>query len=133
MKKRIAIPCMGKNVCQHFGRAQIFEVLEIIDGHIVKTEVISIDNSKYQHKGIVLLLKNQHIDTVICDWIGAPAIQELKNAGLEVLQGVRGNIQEIVQAYIDGTLIASTEICDRSSRYTYNIECLCDYSGSTSS
>lgn len=127
MSKRVAIPSMGEKVSQHFGRSQIFKVFEIMNGQIIKTYVISVNHTEYQHKGIVLLLKSHQINTVICDWIGAPAIRELKNAGLEVLRGASGNIQENIQAYVNGMLVGSTETCDRSPRYTHNIECLCDY------
>lgn len=127
MNKRVAVPSMGEEVCQHYGRSQTFKVFNIANGQIEKTEVISINNPDHQHQGIVSFLQSHQINTVICNWIGAQAIANLNNAGIEVLHGIKGNIQDIAQAYINNMLVGSTEICDRSPKYVKNIECLCDY------
>lgn len=120
MKKKIAIPCIGQNLNWHFGRAQTFEVFAIKDGKIIEETIINILGHEHQHEGIAMLLKNKGVEAVICGGIGAGAIAGLQAAGLEVLRGASGSVQEIAQAYAEGTFSGTDKSCDHS-----HINCMC--------
>lgn len=128
MNRKIAIPCIGEMINEHFGRAQTFEVYEIADVELFSGGFISTKEFAHKHEGIALLLKDHGIDTVICAGIGAGAIVGLRNVGMEVLRGARGKVNDIAKAYVAGTFSGTNETCDHSrDRANYRtIECLCE-------
>lgn len=73
MQKRIAIPCTGEFLNEHFGRAQTFKLIEIVDGKIQNEKTINSRGLEHQHEGIAQLLKQNGVETVICGGIGAGA------------------------------------------------------------
>lgn len=122
MKKKIAIPCIGENLNWHFGRAQTLAAFEIEDGKIKEEKVINILRYAHQHEEIALILKINGVETIICGGIGAGAIAGLQAAGLEVLCGASGKVQEIAQSYAEGTFISTKMSCDHSY-----INCMCKH------
>ena len=127
MKKKIAIPSIGEMLNAHFGRAQTFKVFEITDGKVLGEQVINSTGYEHQHEGIALLLKYHGVQTVICGGIGAGAIAGLEAAGINVLRGASGRVKDVAQAYADGTLIGTDDICDHSpENANHHVECVCD-------
>lgn len=124
MKKKIAIPCIGENINWHFGRAQTLAIFEIEDGQIKEEKGINILRYAHQHEEIALILKINGVKTIICGGIGARAIEGFQTAGLEVLRGANGKVQEIAQSYAEGTFLGRNISCDHSY-----INCMCDYKG----
>lgn len=127
MQKRIAIPCTGEFLNEHFGRAQTFKLIEIVDGKIQNEKTINSRGLEHQHEGIAQLLKQNGVETVICGGIGAGAITGLQKAGLEILKGARGRLLDIAQEYADGTFTGTDTVCNHKENHTYyHAECVCD-------
>jgi len=110
--KKIAITTdENNNVFQHFGKAETFTVYELRGTELISKSTLSSNGSG--HSELAVLLAEQKINVLICGGIGMGAIEALMASGILVIPGMKGDIEVVVAAYLDGTLSESTEpTCD---------------------
>ena len=99
---RIAIPYEDGVVCQHFGKAPQFKIFDVQPQGIVESVVI--DSEASGHEALAEFLATQGVQAVICGGIGQGALVSLAQSGIDVLPGVSGNPDEVIEALIAGTL-----------------------------
>gem|GEM_PF-183500 len=99
---RIAIPYEDGVVCQHFGKAPQFKIFDVQPQGIVESVVI--DSEASGHEALAEFLATQSVQAVICGGIGQGALVSLAQSGIDVLPGVSGNPDEVIEALIAGTL-----------------------------
>lgn len=116
MTTHIALPTEdGTTLCQHFGRARYYKVVEIMDGKVVSSEL----RDKFAHicgdpamdSGLTheevhgRLAEAAHgCDTVIAGGMGQGAMDALTAAGMKVIQTDMVALDDIVAAFVAGTL-----------------------------
>ena len=99
---KIAVTCENNQVFQHFGHTPGFAVFEALDGKITSEKMLSSGNSG--HGALASLLAFEQIEVLICGGIGGGAINALGNVGIKVVGGASGNVREVAEAYVNGTL-----------------------------
>ena len=99
---RIAVTCENNQVFQHFGHTPEFAVFDIEDGKIKDMRIESTGESG--HGALAGLLSGNNIDLLICGGIGGGAQMALAEAGIELIGGASGNVTDVVNAYLNGTL-----------------------------
>ena len=99
---RIAIPYEDGVVCQHFGKAPQFKIFDVQPQGVVESVVI--DSEASGHEALAEFLAAQGVQAVICGGIGQGALVSLAQGGIDVLPGVTGNPDEVIEALIAGTL-----------------------------
>ncbi len=99
---KIAVTCENNQVFQHFGHTPGFAVFEVADGKIVSEKMLSSGNSG--HGALATLLALEQIEVLICGGIGGGAINALGNAGIKVVGGAAGDVREVAEAFVAGTL-----------------------------
>ena len=99
---KIAITCENGQVFQHFGHTPGFAVFEAVDGKITSEKILSSGDSG--HGALASLLAFEQIDVLICGGIGGGAINALGNVGIKVVGGASGNVREVAEAFVNGTL-----------------------------
>ena len=104
---KIAVTYDNGNIFQHFGRTESFKVYEVEDNKVVSSEVIG--SNGVGHAG---LLSEQSVDVLICGGIGGGAQQALAEAGVELVAGAEGDVDQAVEAYLRGELISTGANCD---------------------
>lgn len=102
LKMRIAIPYEDGVVCQHFGKAPQFKIFDVQPQGVVESVVI--DSEASGHEALAEFLAAQGVQAVICGGIGQGALVSLAQSGIDVLPGVTGNPDEVIEALIAGTL-----------------------------
>lgn len=107
---KIAVTTEGNQIFQHFGKCPTFTVFIIENGKIAGKELI--DASENGHAALTGFLKGAGVDTVICGGIGGGARNMLSSAGIKLISGVDGNIEDAVSAYIAGALTDQGGSCD---------------------
>jgi predicted Fe-Mo cluster-binding NifX family protein len=113
LKMRVAIATEGDSVAQHFGKCPIFTIIDIENGKITSKKFV--ENPSYgshQPGAVPMFLKNQNVDCVIAGGMGPKAIMMLESFGIKVLVGVTGKIEEVIEAFIKGTLITGESLCE---------------------
>jgi predicted Fe-Mo cluster-binding NifX family protein len=116
MVTRIALPTDdGTTLCQHFGRAHYYKVVEITDSEVTATELrdkfahvcgdASLDSGLPHEEVHKRLADAAHgCDIVIAGGMGRGAMDVLLASGLKVMQTDMSSLDEIVEAYRTGSL-----------------------------
>ena len=107
---KIAVTYDNGNIFQHFGRTESFKVYEVEDNKVVSSEVIG--SNGVGHGALAGLLSDQSVDVLICGGIGGGAQQALAEAGVELVAGAEGDVDQAVEAYLRGELISTGANCD---------------------
>ena len=104
---RIAIPYEDGVVCQHFGKAPQFKIFDVQPQGVVESVVI--DSEASGHEALAEFLAAQGVQAVICGGIGQGALVSLAQSGIDVLPGVTGNPDEVIEALIAAVVAAAVE------------------------
>ena len=103
---KVAI-CFDKGrVFQHFGHTKEFKIYEIND----KVEGFYYVSSNGEGcSTLVPILKANHVNVLVCGGLGQGAFNHLTEAGIIVVSGVEGEVDEVIGELIQGTLKHSSE------------------------
>jgi len=108
---RVAVTYDNGNVFGHFGRTEQFKVYDIEDGKVVNSEILGTNGEGCGALAGILNIAN--VDALICGGIGGGAVFALQEAGIKLYAGASGNTDEVINAFIAGTLDANGEAnCD---------------------
>jgi predicted Fe-Mo cluster-binding NifX family protein len=104
----IAVACesadgLAGNVSGHFGHTPYFVVVELADGRIVSSRLVT---SPGHGQGCSMpgFVESLGVRAVIVGGIGAGAVNGLRARGIEVAPGATGNATMAVRAFASGTL-----------------------------
>ena len=107
---KIAVASDNKNVTQHFGHCETFEVFEIKDKEIVNEE--SLANPGHKPGFLPNYLHEKGINMIISGGIGQGAVDIFNEHCIEVVAGAKGTSREAVLAYLSGELKSTGSICE---------------------
>ncbi len=111
---RIAIATDGGYVSAHFGRCAAFLIVDIDEaGNVIKQELVENPGAYGHQPGLVpRFLQSLGVDYVIAGGMGPNAIMMLQSAGINPILGVTGRVEEVLSAFLNGTLQAGESLCD---------------------
>ncbi len=107
--KKIAIPTDGQEVAVHFGRCSKYTIFDL-DDDVVNKEVI--DNPGHSPGFLPRYLHDMGVEVVLASGMGIKAKTLFDNNDIEVVTGVRGDVDICIKDYIDGTLESEDNTCD---------------------
>lgn len=99
---RIAVTYENGYVGQHFGHTEEFKVYDVEDGGIVNTQILS--SNGQGHGMLAGVLKEADVELLICGGIGMGARYALDEMDIELIPGAQGKADDVVRAYLSGTL-----------------------------
>lgn len=99
---RVAVTYANGEIFQHFGHTEQFKLYDIEDGRIVKSELVSTNDSG--HGALARVLSAMKADVLICGGIGSGAQMALADAGIKLYGGASGSADAAVSAFISGQL-----------------------------
>jgi predicted Fe-Mo cluster-binding NifX family protein len=105
------VPVSGGKLAAHFGHCEEFAFIEIEDGKITETEMMT----PPAHEPGVLpkWLYEQGADVVIVGGMGERAQQLIRENGIEVIIGAPMDSPEsLTNQYLTGNLITGENVCD---------------------
>lgn len=107
---KYAIPTAEGRLCMHFGHCQQFAIVEAGEGEM-KTELLT--PPPHEPGVLPAWLHQQGVNVVIAGGMGQRAIQLFDQHGIKVVVGAPADTpEELVAAYLDGSLQAGGNICD---------------------
>ena len=98
----IAVTYEDGFIFQHFGHTAQFKIYQVADGKVVDSKIIDTNGSG--HGALASLLGGLNADVVICGGIGGGAQMALRQAGIQLYGGVRGDADEAVSLFLAGAL-----------------------------
>jgi len=99
---KIAVTCENNEVFQHFGHTPEFAVFSVEEGKVASKRILSCGESG--HGALAGLLKEGGVELLICGGIGGGAQMALAEAGVRLIGGAAGNVDEVVAAFLKGEL-----------------------------
>ena len=106
---RIAVASEKDAVTGHFGHCENFNIYDVQDNRIVKSE--SVPNPGHRRAFLPDFLGGMGVKVVIAGGMGASALELFREKGIEVFIGVRGNALEAVKSYLEGSLVSDDSAC----------------------
>lgn len=100
---RIAVTTDGKNVASYFGKTIKFTIFEILKGRTKGKLLIDVSASG-GHDALTYILKNEGVEVLLCGEITEKMKTDLEKCGIEVIAGLRGNINALLRAYMRGRI-----------------------------
>lgn len=97
---KIAVASENKCVSGHFGHCEGFEI---------KKEFVS--NPGHRPGFLPVFLKDLDVNIIISGGMGETAQQLFADKNINVIVGASGSTDDIVNKYIDGTLVSSGSVC----------------------
>lgn len=107
---RIAATYENGMIYKHFGHSENFKIYELDGKEIISSEIVPAIGSG--HDALAAFLDSQAVDVLICGGIGDGAMNALIEAGIEVCAGAEGNTDDVLKAYLEGTLMSTGVNCD---------------------
>lgn len=106
---KIAIATEGTNVSGHFGRCENFTIVEF-EKSDVKSKVL-VNTMGNQHGLLPAFLSSHNVSVIIAGGMGEGARQNLASMGLQIITGVSGNIDEVINSFVNGDLKSNNSGC----------------------
>lgn len=98
---RIAITTDGKNIAKQVGSTIKFMIFEIFRGQTKGKLLIDVSACGGQD-ALTYILKNEGVEVLLCGGITEQLKMDLERYGIEVVAGLKGNINTVLKAYIRG-------------------------------
>ena len=117
---KVAISTDGELVSAHFGRCPNFTILDVEDGKLVKKEVVP--NPGHSPGAIPQFLHEKGAEAIITGGMGMRASGFFSELGIEVIVGISGEIDDVVEKILKGTLEGGESLCRPGSGRGYGVE-----------
>jgi len=109
---KIAVPVEGGRFSPHFGGAAEFALYEVDEASREIVTRAAATPPPHERGAFPRWLREQGVDVVLAGGMGPRAVQIFQHAGIATVLGIGGGeLDQIVRAYLDGTLVASGEGC----------------------
>lgn len=108
---KVAISTDQGYVSAHFGRCPSYTVYEISDGIIQARE--EIQNPGHQPGFLPQFLAERGVNTIIAGGMGPRAQDLFARQNIDILLGVQGAVDEVIQKYVNKELVSGEDLCDR--------------------
>jgi predicted Fe-Mo cluster-binding NifX family protein len=108
----IAIPCVEKKLCMHFGHCEQFAFVSVNErNEIAKTEMVTPPN--HEPGLLPKWLGEKNVSIIIAGGMGSRAQALFQQNGIKVLTGAVSDTPEtLVKAYFEETLKTGVNTCD---------------------
>jgi predicted Fe-Mo cluster-binding NifX family protein len=107
---KIAIATEAGKVCPHFGHTPAFTVAVVDRGTVTKRQ--ELPNPGHAPGFLPRWMKDQGVELVIAGGVGSKARDLFASFGIDVIVGASGPIDQVLQAFVDGTLSGGQSLCD---------------------
>lgn len=106
---KIAVASEREMVTEHFGHCEHFNIFEVEDHKIVKSE--SVANPGHKPGFLPNFLNDMGVKVIISGGMGAGAIDIFNEKKIEVITGAKGKAKDVVEDYLKGNLKSTGSIC----------------------
>lgn len=115
---KIAVASEKDMVAEHFGHCENFNIFEVENSRVVKSE--SIPNPGHRPGFLPHYLNDLGVNVIIAGGMGRGAIDIFNEKGIEIFTGVRGLVTDAVNHYLKGLLKSTGSVCHE---HAYRGEC----------
>lgn len=121
---KIAIPSKNNFVEDHFGQCENYTVFTI--GNNKKIESVELVPSPQGcgcKSNIAAVLQQKNVSIMLAGNMGAGALNVLNSYGIKVYRGCSGNVQELVESFLNGHIEDSGVGCSHHENHSEGHTC----------
>ncbi|KPJ69311.1 MAG: hypothetical protein AMJ45_00545 [Syntrophobacter sp. DG_60] len=108
---RIAIPVCEGMLCPHFGRAEEFAIVDVINNKV--TDVNHLTPPPHEPGVLPAWMHELRVDIIICSGMGPRAQAFFNQYGIRVIIGAPAlPVEKTVSQYLAGVLPTGENVCD---------------------
>ncbi len=104
-----AISNDSEEVYPHFGRAPFFSFIKVENNKVIEKKVLP--NPGHTIGSLPKFINDNAAEFIITGGMGRRAIDYFKQYGIEVILGITGNIDEVINRILNGTLNGGESLC----------------------
>lgn len=108
---KIAVPTRDERVDDHFGHCDHYTIFTVENNNVVSRELLASPQGCGCKSGIAADLQAMGVVMMLAGSMGDGAKNKLSAHNINVIRGCSGNVDELVQFYLDGKLVDSGEGC----------------------
>lgn len=112
---KIAVACEQDMVAEHFGHCENFNIFEVENKQIIKSETLA--NPGHKPGFLPNFLYDIGVKVVISGGMGGGAIEIFNEKGIEVITGVKGSAKDATEQYLRGVLKSSGSVCQEHQHH----------------
>lgn len=112
---KIAVASEGKMITEHFGHCENFNIFETEGNKIIKSETIP--NPGHRPGFLPNFLNDLGVNVIISGGMGGGAIDIFNEKDIEVIVGAKGDAQEAVSSYLEGSLKSAGSVCNQHQHH----------------
>lgn len=105
----IAIPIYGNRVMPRFGYTRKMMVATVEDGRIVSSKQVTVTPEMFF--ALPAVLAAEQVSVLICGGIDPRFQQAILGRNIQLVWGIIGEWQDVLQAYLNGTLQTNPSFC----------------------
>lgn len=110
---KLAIPTREGRVDDHFGHCDHYSVFTIDDNkQVLSTERLDSPQGCGCKSDIASVMQQMGITMMLAGNMGMGAFNKLSAHGISVIRGCKGDINDVLDAYLKGKLTDSAKSCD---------------------
>ena len=117
---KVAISTDGDYVSAHFGRCPSITIAEIDGETILSREVVA--NPGHQPAFLPQFLSEKGVGLIIAGGMGRRAEALFAEKNIQILVGVNGRVDEVIEKLISGTLEGGETLCRPGAGRGYGVE-----------
>ena len=106
---KIAVASEQQNVATHFGHCENFNIFDVENGKIVKSEIVA--NPGHKPGFLPNFLADRDVNVIISGGMGGGAVEIFNERNIEVIVGAKGNAKAAAEAYLEGSLKSTGSVC----------------------
>jgi predicted Fe-Mo cluster-binding NifX family protein len=117
---KIAIPTRANVVEDHFGHSEYYSVFTISENNkILGSSIIQSPQGCGCKSFIAWTLRDMGVSLMLAGNMGQGAINKLNNAGIEVIRGCNGNVNDVVLDYLSDKISDSGVSCSLHEQHRH--------------
>lgn len=105
---RIAVPYEGEDIFPHFGKATHFAVYDIENGKVIVRTIVNTND--LSRGNLPEVMEQGKVNAILCGGIGEKMIKICAERKIMVYCGVKGNVEEAINALLEGRLEYDEEL-----------------------
>ena len=115
---KLAISTDNNMVSAHFGRCQYYTIVEIEENKIISQ--LQVDTPPHQPGVLPKFLNEKGVNCVITGGMGPRAQNLFKEMNIEPVIGVTGNVDDVIQDFLNGRLKLGESQCTHDKDHHQN-------------
>jgi len=108
---KVAIPTRNGQVDDHFGHCESYTIFDIENKKVIKEELMKSPEGCGCKSNVAPLLAQKGVKIMLAGNMGKGALQVLNSSGIEVIRGCNGNVKDVINDYLKGSVSDSGVGC----------------------